>query len=54
MPSVLIEHGFMTNDHDFEYIFGSKKEKYIEQVAEVIVKSVCEYFGVSYKKDTTQ
>src|SRR5690606_38038367 len=52
MPAVLIEHGFMTNDHDFEYIFGKYKDKYRKQCAEAIVKTVCDYFGVAYKGET--
>src|SRR5690606_36542004 len=52
MPAVLIEHGFMTNDHDFEYIFGKHKDKYRKQCAEAIVKTVCDYFGVTYKGET--
>lgn len=48
--SVLIEHGFMTNNNDFEYIFGDHKDEYIPQVAEAIVKTVCEHFGVTYKE----
>jgi N-acetylmuramoyl-L-alanine amidase len=49
MPSILVEAGFMTNANDFEYIFGSKKDTYTTQVAETIVKAVCEYLGVTYK-----
>ncbi len=52
MPAILVECGFMTNSNDFEYIFGSKKETYIPQVAEAIVKTVCDYFGVKYQKET--
>lgn len=54
MPSILVECGFMTNANDFEYIFGSKKDKYISQVAETIVKAVCEYLGVTYKASGTK
>ena len=48
MVAILVEAGFMTNSNDFNYIFGSKKNEYIPQVAETIVKAVCEYFGVKY------
>lgn len=49
MNAILVECGFMTNDNDFEYIFGSKRTAFIPQVAETIVKTVCEAFGVTYK-----
>jgi N-acetylmuramoyl-L-alanine amidase len=50
MVAILVENGFMTNDNDFDYIFGSKSKKYREQVAEAIVKTVCDYFGVKYQE----
>jgi N-acetylmuramoyl-L-alanine amidase len=50
MASVLLEHGFMTNDNDFEYIFGKHSDRYRLQCAEAIVKTVCEYFGVKYQE----
>lgn len=50
-PTILTENGFMTNDNDFQYIFGSKKAEYIKQVAEVHVKVACDYFKVAYKKE---
>ncbi|UKL30017.1 N-acetylmuramoyl-L-alanine amidase protein [Bacillus phage PK2] len=51
MVAVLVECGFMTNDNDFEYIFGKHQDKYVSQVAEAIVKAVCEYFGVKYQPE---
>src|SRR5690625_740422 len=52
MPAVLVENGFMTGDKDFDLIFGSKQAKYIEDMAEVHAKSICEYFGVEYKGES--
>lgn len=48
-PAVLIEHGFMTNNKDFELIFGSKQAKYIEDMARADVKGIQRYFGKSFK-----
>jgi N-acetylmuramoyl-L-alanine amidase len=48
-PACLIEAGFFTNiAGDFNYMFGAKKAEYRSQVAEAIVKTVCDYFGVKY------
>lgn len=49
MPAVLIESGFMTNSSDFQLIFGSKQDQYIEDMAQAYAKAVVEYFGGSYK-----
>jgi N-acetylmuramoyl-L-alanine amidase/LysM repeat protein len=50
MVAILVENGFMTNSNDFEYIFGKHSKKYREEVAEAIVKTVCDYFGVKYQE----
>lgn len=49
MPAVLIEHGFMTNNADFELIFGNKQAQYIEDMAEADAKGILSYFGIKYK-----
>ncbi|MGJ9460277.1 N-acetylmuramoyl-L-alanine amidase family protein [Oceanobacillus sp. CF4.6] len=51
MPSVLTENGFMTNDDDFELIFGSKQDKYIHDMTRVHTKAICRYFGVAFKEN---
>ncbi|MCF3941558.1 N-acetylmuramoyl-L-alanine amidase family protein [Oceanobacillus alkalisoli] len=51
MPAVLIEHGFMTNNKDFELIFGSKQAQYIEDMAVADVKGIQKYFGQNFKSD---
>jgi N-acetylmuramoyl-L-alanine amidase len=49
MPSILIEHGFMTNSKDFELIFGSKQAEYVEDMAQADVKAIQRYLGQDYK-----
>lgn len=49
MPAVLIEHGFMTGNKDFQLIFGNKQDKYVEDMAQADAKAITEYFGKSYK-----
>ena len=49
MPAVLIEHGFMTGNKDFQLIFGSKQAQYVEDMAQADAKAITEYFGKSYK-----
>lgn len=51
MPSVLIEHGFMTGNQDFELIFGSKQDKYIKDMAEANANAILRYFGMPYKAE---
>jgi N-acetylmuramoyl-L-alanine amidase len=47
--AVLIEAGFFTNlANDFKYMFGEHKNEYRNQVAEAIVKTVCDHYGVNY------
>lgn len=50
MPSILIEHGFMSNDRDFENIFGSHKESYRQKCAEADAKGILDYFGIKYNE----
>lgn len=52
MPAVLVEHGFMTNAKDFELIFGSKQDEYVEDMAQADAKAICNYFGIAYKGST--
>ena len=50
MPAILIEHGFMTNAHDFENIFGKNKEDYRQKCAESDARGILDYFGIEYNK----
>lgn len=54
MPAVLTEHGFMGNDKDFELIFGSKQDKYIQDMADAQVNAVQRYLGLSVGGKWTQ
>ena len=45
MPAVLVENGFMTNDKDFELIFGSEREQYTDDLAKAYLKAIQKYFG---------
>lgn len=54
LPSILIEHGFMTNSKDFENIFGTNKEKYREKCARADAKAILEYCGIKYDSGETQ
>lgn len=45
-PAVLQEHGFMTNKDDLSLL---KSDNYRRLCAEVAVRSMCEYFGKSFK-----
>ena len=47
MTAILIEYGFMTNAKDFEYIFGSKQNQYVKDMAEATVKGVQAYLGLN-------
>lgn len=46
--AILIEHGFMTNSKDFEYIFGNRQAQYIEDMADADARAICKYLGVTY------
>ncbi|WP_434793084.1 hypothetical protein TPDSL_22700 [Terrisporobacter petrolearius] len=50
MPAVLIELGFMDNWNDVKVMCT---EKFQDECAEGIAKSICEYFGVAYKKESS-
>ena len=45
--AILGENGFMTNDDDFELIFGSKQEQYTSDIAEAYFKGIQNYLGVN-------
>ena len=45
--AILGENGFMTNDDDFELIFGSKQEQYTTDIAEAYFKGIQNYLGVN-------
>lgn len=47
MPSILIEHGFMTNKHDLMLLL---LDSFRRDCAKVIVKTACEYLGITYKE----
>ena len=49
MPSVLVEYGFYTNLNDLKILKNNKNE-----LVEATVKSICDYFGVTYKADTNK
>lgn len=53
MPAVLVEHGFMTNSNDFQYIFGSKQDQFIGDMAQADAKGICDYFGVPFNGEVT-
>lgn len=53
MTAVLVEYGFMTSDKDFEYIFGSKQNQYVKDMAEATVKGVQDYLGKSFTSGAT-
>lgn len=45
-PAVLVEHGFMDTDSDFELIFGSKQAAYVEDMAQADAAAIMEYLDV--------
>ena len=49
MPSVLIEYGFYTNLNDLKILKNNRNE-----LVEATVKAVCDYFGVTYKVNTSK
>lgn len=49
MPSVLVEHGFMSGSQDFDLVFGSKQNQYIKDMAEADVKGIQDWLGKSFK-----
>lgn len=48
ITSILAEHGFMTGTKDFNNIFGSNQDKYVEDMAQAHAKAICKHLGVSY------
>lgn len=48
MPSILIEHGFLTNTEDLKLL---KTEEFRKLCAEVIIRTVCEYLNILFKED---
>ena len=48
MPSVLVEYAFYTNLDDLKILKNNRSE-----LVEATVKSICQYFGVEYKKEIT-
>jgi N-acetylmuramoyl-L-alanine amidase len=49
MAAVLTENDFMTNPDAFKNIFGNNQKEYIKKLAVVHAKSICRYFGITYK-----
>ena len=49
-PAILCECGFMSNTYDLSLLLS---DNYRKLVAEVIVRSLCEFFGKEYKEDDT-
>lgn len=47
MTAVLTENGFYTNEDDFKLIF--KTRNYVKDMARVITRSICRFYGVTYK-----
>lgn len=50
MPAVLVELGFMDNWNDVKAMCT---EKFQNECAEAIARAICEYLGVTYKKETS-
>lgn len=48
MPSILVEHGFMSNIEDLKLL---KTEEFRKLCAEVIIRTVCEYLDIPFKED---
>src|SRR5699024_533787 len=47
-PAVLTENGFMTGSKDFDLVFGSKQDQYIDDMAQVHVKAIQRWLGESF------
>ncbi|MGE7828952.1 N-acetylmuramoyl-L-alanine amidase [Paenibacillus sp. NPDC093718] len=50
MPSILVEHAFMTNTEDLQRL---QSDSFRRKCAEVAAKAICEYCGVNYKEGDT-
>ena len=48
MPSVLLEYAFYSNLDDLKILKNNRSE-----LVEATVKSICQYFGIEYKKEIT-
>lgn len=53
MPAVLVEHGFMSGNKDFDLVFGKKQDQYIKDMAEADVKGIQNWLGESFKGEAT-
>lgn len=53
MPAVLVEHGFMSGNKDFDLIFGSKQDEYIKDMAEADVRGIQKWLGQSFKGEAS-
>jgi len=49
IPAILVEHGFMTNEHDLQHLLS---EDYRKKCAEVAVRACCDFFDVPFKEET--
>ena len=49
MPAILIEYGFMDVWKEAKLMLDTKHQK---KCAESVCKAICEYFGVTYKKES--
>lgn len=47
MPAILVEHAFMTNTEELALL---KSDDFRRKSAEVAVRAMCEYFGITFKK----
>ncbi|SDJ82737.1 N-acetylmuramoyl-L-alanine amidase [Sediminibacillus albus] len=51
MTAVLTENGFMTNNADFERIFGSNQAVYVANIARAHAKAICRFFNINFNDD---
>lgn len=51
IPAILCEYAFMTNPDDLKLL---QSKRFRNLCAEVTARTLCEYFGVSYKSDSPQ
>ena len=49
MPAVLVENMFQDNKEDVDFLLSEEGQSIL---TEIIVKSVCEYFGIAYDKNS--
>lgn len=48
MPAVLVENLFQDNKEDVEYLLSEEGKN---TLVEVIIKGICDYFGINYDRD---